>query len=175
MAGKCFKLSGELILFTVSNDEWRVMMSHKEKHRGLSVAVMTTSKGRDHCRRYTNLRSTCTDHPWPRRGKGTVKTQPQSQHQLSSPSPETIGKWPAWPSSSIWDTVLERSTKQGFHQKIINPQHKDWKTASDVIKCGDPLPHQMPFSSPSSVTGGAQGCHTHKLAPWGALFWKGWS
>lgn len=108
-------------------------------------------------------------------GKGTVKTQPQSQHQLSSPSPETIGKWPAGPPSSIWDIVLERSTKQGLHQKIINPQHKNWKTASDVIKCGDPLPHQMPFSSPSSFTGGAQGCHTHKLAPWGALFWKGWS
>lgn len=108
-------------------------------------------------------------------GKETVKTQPQSQHQLSSRPPETIWKWLAWPSLSILDTVLESNAKQSFHQKIINPQHKKRKTASDVIKCGDPLPHQMPFSSPSNFTDGAQGCHTLKLAPWGAPLWKGWS
>lgn len=56
-------------------------MSHKEKHRGLSVAVMTTSKGRDHCHRDTSLRSTCTDHPWPRSREGdseNTTTKPAS-------------------------------------------------------------------------------------------------
>ena len=84
MAEKYFKLSLELILFTVSYDQWRVIMSHKEKHRGLSVVVMTMRKGKDTCHRYTSLHSTCTE---PSLAMQRGRRQWKHSHKASTSSP----------------------------------------------------------------------------------------